>query len=196
MKRYKLSMLHVLFVVFILMGALLYFSDNKQNNPLGTVITTPSPTPQQVVFSGLTGGEITAIQLFDPNSRTRLTLEYTNTGWQALEYPNEVISQQEISYILTTLANLPYQRSFPVDATSQLGQYGFYANGQYLFGVQFITMDGNGHVLAIGNPASDHMTPTPNQAFYALVDDLPEMYLVSAPAVYYLIDKMTNPPLE
>jgi hypothetical protein len=202
MKFPRIPMIGILFILFILMGALLYFSDNDgRDTTVLTVNSTPATaTPAPVIFSDLTGGEITAIQLIDPHSRMRLTLEYGNEGWYALEYPDRTVNQQEIAYILTTIANLPYQRTFSIDTNTSLEQYGFFANGQYLFGIQFITIDATGqvstHVIAIGNPSSDHKTPTPNQSFYALVDDVPQMYLVSAPAIYYLIGKMTDPPLE
>lgn len=198
MKRPKIPMIGGLFVLFLLVMALLYFSDDGVRDTVITLRPTAStsPTPAPLLFEGLTGGEIVALQLSDPHSQLRLTLEYTNTGWQALEYADQTVSQQDISYILTTLANLPYQRSFAIENTTSLGQYGFFPNGQYLFRIQFITMDGNSHIIAVGNPSSDHLTPTPNQAFYALVDEVPQMYLVNASAIYYLIDKMSNPPLE
>lgn len=197
MKPPKIPMIGILMILFLLMGALLYFTDGEGRDTVLTFDPTPAtPTPDPVIFPALTGGEITAVQLIDPHSRTRLTLEYTDAGWYALEYPDRTLSQQEVAYILTTIANLPYQRAFSVDTNSSLEQYGFFANGQYLFGIQFLMMDGSGHVIAVGNPSSDHKTPTPNQAFYALVDDVPQMYLVSAPAIYYLIGKMTEPPLE
>jgi len=50
-------------------------------------------------------------------------------------------------------------------------------------------MDGSGHVIAIGGLTANEVT------YYALIDNLPRVFLLSRGAIEYLRQQLTNPPL-
>ncbi len=196
-RRFRLPGLLLLIVAFIGMGALLLLdNDNRSNSnaPL-LVIPTRPPVISEDLFPDVLPSEINAIRLTDPNARQTLTLERLDDGWVALEYPGQAVDSEVIGGILRTLADLPYQRLFDVPTGASLEQYGFFSDGRYFFSIQFLTIYEEPHIVAIGGPVSDINTPTPNQAFYALVDDLPGMYLIPAGPVFFLVEQLLNPPL-
>jgi hypothetical protein len=195
-KSFRISGLAVLVVAFVGMGLLLFFDNTRPNtNPLNLPIP-PTRSPDVDLYPNVSPSDIIAFRLIDPNSRATLTVERLDNDWVALEYPNEYFDSESLGAILQTIANFPFQRVFnPADGES-LEQYGFYTDGRYVFGVQFITADDQQHIIAVGNPVTDLNTPNPNQAFYALVDDLAGIYIVPAGAVFFLTGQLNNPPFS
>jgi hypothetical protein len=173
-KSFRISGLAVLVVAFVGMGLLLFFDNTRPNtNPLNLPIP-PTRSPDVDLYPNVSPSDIIAFRLIDPNSRATLTVERLDNDWVALEYPNEYFDSESLGAILQTIANFPFQRVFnPADGES-LEQ----------------------HIIAVGNPVTDLNTPNPNQAFYALVDDLAGIYIVPAGAVFFLTGQLNNPPFS
>lgn len=83
---------------------------------------------------------------------------------------------------------MPYRRAIEIADDTDLEQYGFRPKGDFY--IQFTTIDGEQHVIAIGEPTFD--SPT----FYTLVDDRLFIYVVESAPVNYLVQQFLNPPVS
>ena len=91
------------------------------------------------------------------------------------------------SAIARTFALLPYGRSINIVADTDLSAYGFTETPHLLF--QIILVDGGGHVIAVGG-----LTPD-GSAYYALVDERDEIFLLERGPVDFLDGYIQSPPL-
>jgi hypothetical protein len=145
---------------------------------------TNIPAPQSMdlpfarVFPTLTDLALQAIRLETPQGQA-LTLARDSSGaWMAQE--GSTLDPTMANNVALTLALLPYQRALPNAATAQdLRAYGFDPSGTLL--IQFVTVTGEQHGVIIGG-----VVPT-GEAYYAIVDDLPDLYLLERRAVDYLL---------
>jgi hypothetical protein len=190
MKR-RMAGLLLLLGGFVGMVALLVLSGQQEDIPF--LPTAPPATSIPQVYETIEFGDINAVRLEDPNSDRAITYVLADDGqWVSPELAGQTLDQAEIRLLLRTLDVLPYERRFPLDDDADLTQYGFQQLSAFMF-VQFVTVDDSEHFLIIGDPI-DPTAETP--IFYALVDDRPDVYLIDGGAVFYLVDKLLNPPLD
>jgi hypothetical protein len=132
--------------------------------------------------------DLLTINLRDPNYDLTFTLSRAADGtWTAPDAAGS-LDTTIATQIAQTVVLLPFERSFPMDADTDLTQYGFNPNGA-LF-VEFVLTDGTQHVLAVGG-----LLPARDQGYYALVDDRPDIYIIPRGPLDFLIQNLYNPPL-
>ena len=141
------------------------------------------------IFPDMAVLDIQAIRLRDPDSNQEFLISRGTDGqWTA---PNateeERLDAHTASNIARTVILLHYERTLPVENSTQLAEYGFNPNGN-LF-IEVLLESGEGHVVAIGTLSGSRTV------YYALVDERQEIYLLERAPVDYLITQVTNPPL-
>ncbi len=189
--------LFILLAIFFGLVMMLLIQDQSLQNPTPVSLPVNQPTNQPLeapvvyerVFPELETLQITAIRMENPLSGETLTLarDFDSYEWTAPGM-NGTLDLQAASNIARTIAILPYRRSFEVDENTDLTQYGFRPNGEFF--IQFITSDGEEHVVAIGEPTFE--SPT----FYALIDDRKQIYLIERAPIDFLVDYFLQPPIE
>lgn len=113
----------------------------------------------------------------DPNAA--VTDLATATAY-ALLTPSPSASDAEL--IARTAAILPYLETIPPPtdgSTRDLRAFGYFPQG--LFGIDVSLADGTAHTIEIGD-----ITPS-REAYYARVDDRPDLYLIPHAPIDYLI---------
>jgi hypothetical protein len=154
-------------------------------------MTTSEPTPSVSylrVFPELAVLDIGALRLHEPTSGATFDLVRGEEGaWTSPSHAGE-LDAEAASSIARTLVLLPYSRTIPLPDTFDLRDYGLAPNGSLM--IQVLTTEGDAHVIAVGGLA-------PSQAaYYALVDELPDLFVLERPAVDYLITQVRNPPVS
>lgn len=182
----------LLLVFAVLLAVYIIQDQSLDENP--AILSATYPTPEgtvtyQRVFPDLETLQITAIRLQNPLNEETFILarDFENYEWTAPGLTGE-LDLEVASNIARTIAIMPYRRSFEIDENTDLTQYGFRPNGEFL--IQFITSDGEEHVIAIGEPTFE--SPT----FYALVDERKEVYLIERAPVDFLVDNFMTPPVD
>lgn len=153
---------------------------------------TPSESTPSVnylrVFPELAVLDIDALRLHDPVSGATFDLARGAEGaWISTSHVGEV-DAEAASNIARTLVLLPYSRTIPLPETFDLRDYGFAPNGTLM--IQVLTAAGDAHAVAIGGLAPSAA------AYYALIDEQPDLYVLERPAVDYLITQLRNPPVS
>ncbi|GAB4508576.1 MAG: hypothetical protein OHK0046_01410 [Anaerolineae bacterium] len=142
------------------------------------------------VFPELEVLDIDAIQLLDPSTSQEFTIARRNEDgiWTAPAFPNQTLDAEAATLIARTIALLPYRRSFTIEEDTDYTQYGLAPEPDFL--IQFITSDGQGHSVALGEPTFE--SPT----FYGLVDDRLEIYLIERAPIDFLLRYFVEPPVS
>ncbi|GAB4334007.1 MAG: hypothetical protein Kow00117_17660 [Phototrophicales bacterium] len=188
--RNILSLIILSLIALVL--AVLLATQETSDPPQSLILPTNTPAPESIlVFPELDADFIQAVRLEDPNSGKTLTIARSSEGdWQFLDRddaPNQEIANQ----IALTLENMPYYASFLPEG--DLTQYGFLPTGSLMF-IQFVLFNGTQHFIIVGDPVSEEADTAPGQTntFYAIIDERPEVYLVSRPAIAFLIVQLQN----
>lgn len=154
----------------------------------GRVLSTPQPTPTpgadprdtQTVFAGWTSGQIIALRLDDPRNALDLSLTRNDEGvWEFVNLPAEV-DQTIANQIAKTVTYMPYTDIFGNVSEDAYTEFGLDESGVWLL-VQVILADDSQHALAVGRRAA-----VAGGGYYALVDELPNVYVLNRGAVDYL----------
>ncbi|MBZ0280344.1 MAG: DUF4340 domain-containing protein [Anaerolineae bacterium] len=182
MNRRSFSILVIAFVTVLVVAAL----QNRPPAPLN-----PSATLSQFNLLGqdlnIQTADIQAIRLRDPKSNISFVISRDINGiWTAPEWEGS-LDVNTASDIAKTVSLMPYQSTVPISASTNLTGYGFSPEG--FFSVEVLLTNQAGHVIAIGN-----LIPT-GGAYYGLVDDRQEIYLLERGPVDYLVTQLIKPPL-
>jgi hypothetical protein len=176
------STLIIFAVVFLVLAATAYFQQAGQNQP----VPQAADVPFARVFPILTDSDIQAIRLEDPNTGAFLTLVRDAAGaWNAPDLPT-ALNPQTMDAIALTIALLPVQRILADTASGDLRAYGFDPAGT--LAVQIVTTTGIQHGVIIGGLVAT------GEAYYALVDNTPDIYILERRAVDYLIVALRDRP--
>lgn len=177
----------ILAIVFVALIGVLFLQERMLSESAEPTLP-PQPTAMlERVFPDLELSRIAAIRMIVPDTGRELTIARAESGEWVAPALEGTFDQEAATLIGRTIVLLPYRRSFAIDDTTDLTQYGFDPNGDIW--LQFFTVDNEEHVVAIGDPAFD--SPT----FYALVDDRPAVFLVERPAIDFLLQYFVNPPM-
>ena len=132
--------------------------------------------------------DIQAIRLENPLTGATFTISRASDGtWTAPE-SDQTLDTDVATMIAQTIVLLPYEGIVTLTEDSDLDTYGFQSQPR-LF-VQVLMSNGDAHIVAIGEV-------TPSQAaFYALVDERNEVYLLDGRAVAYLLTTLESPPVS
>jgi hypothetical protein len=174
----------ILLVALVIMGALLW-SQSQQPPPPPTQPFSERPLSR--VFPDLAVLDIISVRLLDPDSGVSFTIARDSAGEWSVPDSDQTLRENAGSDIARTIALLPYTRTIPLDADSDLGEFGFNPNGTMF--VQVLLRDGSGHTVAVGG-----VSPTVD-GYYALVDDEETLYFLLTEAVAFLITQLRTPPL-
>lgn len=175
--------LFVLFAAFIGLAVLMLLQNNQQNASV-----TPTPTSDRAflrVFPDVAVLDIASIRLLNPNSSQTFTIGRLEDGsWTS---PDGELEENAGTNIARTIALLPYESIVQPEDPGDLTGFGFAPSG-YMF-IQVLLVDGTSHTVAVGGltPAGSH--------YFALVDDIPGVYLLVREAVAYLISQLGDPPI-
>lgn len=172
----------VMLMAFVALAALLVYQNDQRNY-------APTPTSAMaanVVFTDFRPDDIQAIRLRSPQDGLSFVVSRDDTGsWTAPE-SSGTLNTAEAENIARTMVLLPYASTLPAPHTEDLPGFGFTPEG--ILSIEILLVDGNSHVVAVG-----YRTPT-EENYYGLVDDRQELYLLSRPAVDYLIARLKSPP--
>lgn len=182
MNRRGFIILIIAFVVVLVVAAL----QNRPSAPLN-----PSATLSQYQLLGqelnIQTADIQAIRLRDPISNASFVISRDVNGiWTTPELEGS-LDVNTASNIAKTVSLMPYQSSIPITQSTDLPGYGFDPDG--FFSVEILMTNQVGHVIAIG-----HLIPT-GGAYYGLVNDRQEIYLLERGPVDYLVTQLIKPPL-
>lgn len=142
-----------------------------------------------LVFTDFETADIQAIRLQSPNGERSFTIARAADGISWIAPENEGVLDQNIANgIATTMILLPSFRAIPITDEINLVDYGFNPAG-YMF-ITVLLVDGTSHIVAIGGM---NIMET---AYYALVDERPEIYVVERAAIAFLIAQLVETPIN
>jgi hypothetical protein len=194
-RRRGFPLLPVLLVLFAALAALALLQGSQPPAalpPAPTVTVSPalSPVPTGTllrVFPDLAVRDMQAIRLQDTVNDRSFTLSRAADGtWTAPE-ADGTLDTEAASAIARTFALLPYARSINIVSDTDLSAYGFSETPRLLF--QIVLTDGSGHVIAVGDLTAD------GSAYFGLVDERDEIYLLERGPVDFLSGYIQFPPL-
>jgi hypothetical protein len=177
-------------VILAMVFAILLIITVLQNEQIVFSPGAPTPFPTGVyrrVFPEMAVLDIQAIRLENPVSGVTFTISRASDGtWTAPE-SEQTLDTDVATMIAQTMVLLPYEGTVTLTEDSELVTYGFQTQPRLL--VQVLMSNGDAHIVAVGEV-------TPSQAaFYALVDERDEVYLLDGRAVAYLLTTLESPPL-
>ncbi len=139
------------------------------------------------VFSNMAATDIQAIRLRSPETGDSFILTRAADGSWTTQDGSGTVDSTAAESLVKTMEQLPYSRTLPLNDGDSLQIYGFTPEG--ILSIEFVLSDGTSHAIAVG-----YRTPT-DDGYYALIDDRTDLYLLSRPAVDYLISLLKNPPI-
>ncbi len=193
MQRRSLLLLVAVFGILVVAVALQSNSPQAQQQPLQML---PTPSPEATVPSGtllrifpdLTVLDIQAIRLEDPLSGDQITLQRDSNGeWSAPDLDGE-LDTDAATAIARTIVLLPYERSINILSDTNMDDYGFGTQGQFL--IQFVLTNQEGHGIIIGSEAESEPT------YYALVDNRDEIFRIERGPIDFLNQFLKLPPVN
>jgi hypothetical protein len=153
--------------------------------------SAPTPLPTGIyrrVFPEMAVLDILAIRLENPQTGATFTISRASDGTWTAPDSEQTLDTDVATMIAQTIVLLPYEGTVTLTEDSDLDTYGFQAEPRLL--VQVLMSNGDSHIVAIGE-----VTPS-EAAFYALVDERDEVYLLDGRAVAYLLTTLESPPVS
>jgi hypothetical protein len=189
MARRSFTSLLIMAALFVVLFMLVWFTRPNPQAALRTLnqaSLTAVPTLSLVFpFPQLPVSALAAVRLQRPDGSVSFTLQRDAAGnWSAPD-ANGVLMAAGAEAIARTISLLPYQNT--VRREGALDLYGLDSPTMF---VQIIRTDGGTHGIIIGGLSAGQ------NAYYALVDDRPEVYVMERGAVEFLIEALNNPPID
>lgn len=174
----------ILFALFILLAAVIALQEAQFGQQAAE---NAADAARSRVYPGLAVLDIYAIRLSFPGLEKAFTLSRDANGeWTAPDSVG-VLDTDAATNIARSIVLLTYQRTIPLAESADLSEYGF---GEYaVFAVEVLLTNGEGHALAVGAVNASR------SAYYALVDNYNDIYLVDRGALDFLITQLRTPPL-
>lgn len=152
------------------------------------IAARPTPTllpPEaafQRVFPELAVLDLAAIRLRNPETGGSFTMQRSEVDGTWLNADTgEPMPADEATTIARTIALLPHSETIPLEDSADLTPYGFLPLG--IFSIEIVLLNEEAHFVVIGDLAPS------DTAYFALVDERPEMYLLNRAAVDFLIQE-------
>ncbi len=191
MRRFRL--IPVLLILFALLAAAVALQNQHivTPTPWPTITPTPaiSPTPTGTllrVFPDLAVLDIQAIRLQNIADGTEITLARDAAGNWTMPDTEQAVDSTGASAIARTLVLFPYAHSINILDDTKFSDYGFDPNPELL--ISILKTDGETHTIAVGNLMDSAL------AYYVLVDERDEIFLVERGAVDFLRNSIASPP--
>lgn len=131
------------------------------------------------IYIDWTVDDIQAVQLYSPLMSLTLTFSRYENGWEFPDMPR-LPDQEVIESLAKTVSILPFEYQIQGVQPAQYPEFGLTQSESLLF-IQIIRLDGNLHVIAVGD-----LTPT-QDGYYALVDDKEEVFVIQRDAIAFLL---------
>lgn len=167
-----------LLILGIVFAALVLLTLAQQGAP---ALTGPTPRPLGRVYPDLAVLDMAAIRLRAPDAGAPVLLLTRAESGAWLGPDGAPFDADTAASIARTIALLPYQRTLPPPESGDLVPYGFAPRG--LFVIEVVTLDGTGYAVEVGELARSEA------AYYALVDERPDLYLLDRAAIAFLIQQ-------
>lgn len=171
----------ILLIVFVALATLLAIQTSQ---PSSSTVTTSDCS--YCVFKDLRIDDIRAIRLRSPETGRTFTIARADDGSWTAPDSSGTLNVDGAELIARTMVVLPFHRTVPLSTSDDKATYGFTPEG--ILAVDIVLSSGS-HAVAIG-----YRTPT-SDAYYALVDDRPDLYLLERSAVDFLIAALKTPPV-
>ncbi|MEL6272874.1 MAG: hypothetical protein AAFR22_23920, partial [Chloroflexota bacterium] len=153
----------------------------------------PTPDPFgdiQRVLTDFTVVDIQAVRIGSPNTGEEFLITRSSDGtWTAPDVAG-TLDAEVATAIARTMVILPYSGTVPLQEDTELAQFGFVVQNPRAVSVEILLVDGSTHALFFGG-----LTPL-QDAFYAIVDEREQLYLVDPRAVEFLRLQLRNPPVN
>jgi hypothetical protein len=174
----------ILLAIFVLLVAVTVFQEVQIGQQVANL---SAELPLYRVYPGLAVLDIQAIRLSFPGLEKSFILSRDANGEWAAPDSTGTLDADAATNIARSVVLLTYQRTIPLGESPDLSEYGF---GDYaVFAVEVLMTTGEGHALAVGGVNATR------SAYYALVDDYDDIYLVDRGALDFLITQLRTPPL-
>lgn len=188
-----LPLIPTLLALFVLLAALTLLQDSPAASPQPTATAVPAVTPLPTgmllrVFPDLTVLDIQAIRLQNLQNELSFTIARGADGVWTAPGQTGALDTSAASAIARTFVLLPYARSINITPRTNFSAYGLTDTPRLMF--QLILTDGTGHAVAIGN-----LTPD-GAAYFALVDERDEIYLIERGPVDFLNGYIQSVPIS
>ncbi|MEM6529609.1 MAG: hypothetical protein AAF653_15025 [Chloroflexota bacterium] len=172
----------LLIVVFLLqVGGVPQFGARPTPDPFGDI---------QRVLDNFSVVDIQAVRIGSPNTGQEFLITRSSDGtWTAPEAAG-TLDTEVATTIARTMVLLPYTDTVPFQEDTELAQFGFVVQNPRAVTVEILLVDGSAHALFFGG-----LTPL-QDAFYTIVDERDEIYLVEPRAVEFLRFQLRNPPVN
>lgn len=144
---------------------------------------TPTPSAQGMVNRLFSWGvqDIQAFSIRDPYTGASLGFQRDNNDtWTSIEVPDASADQDAVNQMGLTLAVMPVLEKLDQVTAADYPEFGLTQTDAFLILIAFLK-NGEQHTIIIGDVASG------NVSHYALVDDHPEVYLLDARPIAYLV---------
>ncbi len=171
--------LFILTIVFVVLLAVTVAQNYFTNRP------TDQDNGLLRIFPEIAVLDIQAIQLRTPDGSRSFTISRAGDGTWTAPGAEGTLNADAATNIARSVVLLPYQRTVP--ELENLTEYGFAPYG-ILF-IQVLLYNNEEHIVAIGG------LTTTNDAYYTLVDERSEVYLVERGVVDYLMNYLLTPPV-
>jgi len=174
----KRNSLFILLGVFIALLALVALQSLRKETP---------PQESQGIPNRVFAWDVTQIQAFsirDPyTNATRSFQRDAKDHWAFVEIPEAIPDQEGVERIAITISVLPYLEVLDQIPSETYPDYGLSQTDAFLIVVALLK-NGEQHTVIIGDVASG------NISHYALVDDRPEVYVLDARPIAFLVSIM------
>lgn len=177
----------VLVVLFVAMGIIALLQAQQGPPPLFDSQATLESFRWMGQTLNMSLNDIAAIRLRAPQSNLTFTISRDSSGtWSAPGSPGN-LDQTAASGIAKTITLLPYSESVELTPSTRLEDFGFRPEGS--LALEIVLQSGQTHAIAVGDLTPDQL------AYYALADNLPQVFVLERGAIDYLRQQLNKPPL-
>jgi hypothetical protein len=171
--------LFILLGVFVALLVLVFFRARPS-----TPTESSAPQSTATITGSLFTWRTTDIQAFsirDPYSGVTLSFQRNNSGqWESVEVPEAIPDQTGVDQVALTISLLPALEALNQVKVEDYPEFGLTQTDAFLILIALLK-NGEQHTVIIGDVAPG------NVSHYALVDDRPEVYVIDARPVAYLV---------
>lgn len=183
MKNRTLLVLAGIFIVLLIISVIqsnrviaptLNGTPGSSNSPADAALNNPNR-----LFQDFGPTEVVGFSMLDPDTGATFSLLREGNAWNSLEFGSGLDSSVAGSLVLTA-AVLPYLEKVSDIQPENYGDFGLTQERAFLV-LGIVLRNGGQHGVIIGDVAPG------NTGHYALVDDRPEVYLLDARPIAYMV---------
>jgi hypothetical protein len=171
--------------LFVLLGVflalfVLVFLRTRPSTPIESSTPQGVPTLAGMLFNWR-ANDVQAFSIRDPYTGVTVSFQRDNSNqWQFLEMPEAVPDQAGVDQVALTIAVMPALEALNQVKPEDYPAYGLTQSDAFLILIALLK-NGEQHTVIVGDVAAG------NVSHYALVDDRPEVYVLDARPIAYLV---------